>query len=240
MSQSLKSVVRNLRLENLPLSLSGIIIGSMFAAAEYHVSFAVVASVVLTAVSLHCFMSSDSKITLVPSVLFAVLSVYFSFGRILILESLLMLLFTYFIMRFSCGLLGAGRSRLVDGVVMCFLTGPVAVIGTYYICSHSFATMMLLIPALSVGMMNVSAFGARDGYGKVVLAALIFAGMALMTVYALLRLHDPWHYIFLLSLPMFIAYLVGLWKGQERYTLLALSVLFFALLAGLGFMAFLF
>lgn len=212
----------------------------MLAAADYHVSLPVVLFVLLTAVSLHCFMASGSKVTLVPSVLFAVLSVYLSFGKILLLESLLMLLFTYFIMRLACGIVGSGRSRIADGLVMCFLTGPVAVMGTYYICSHSFGTVMLLLPALSVGAMNISLFGTYDGYGKKTLAALVVSGYVLMTVYALMRMFDPWHYLYLLSLPLSALFLVHVWKGRGQNVLPALSVMIFAVLSGLGFMAFLF
>ena len=185
-------------------------------------------------------MASGSKVTLVPSVLFAVLSVYLSFGKILLLESLLMLLFTYFIMRLACGIVGSGRSRIADGLVMCFLTGPVAVMGTYYICSHSFGTVMLLLPALSVGAMNISLFGMYDGYGKKTLAALVVSGYVLMTAYALMRMFDPWHYLYLLSLPLSALFLVRVWKGRGQNVLPALSVMIFAVLSGLGFMAFLF
>lgn len=240
MSKNFISGWKSLSPETLPLSLSGITVGSMLAAADYHVSLPVVLFVLLTAVSLHCFMASGSKVTLVPSVLFAVLSVYLSFGKILLLESLLMLLFTYFIMRLACGIVGSGRSRIADGLVMCFLTGPVAVMGTYYICSHSFGTVMLLLPALSVGAMNISLFGTYDGYGKKTLAALVVSGYVLMTVYALMRMFDPWHYLYLLSLPLSALFLVHVWKGRGQNVLPALSVMIFAVLSGLGFMAFLF
>ena len=234
------SGLKSLSPETLPLSLSGIAVGSMLAAADYHVSLLVVLFVLLTAVSLHCFMASGSKVALAPSVLFAVLSVYSSFGKILLLESLLMLLFTYFIMRLACGIVGSGRSRIADGLVMCFLTGPVAVMGTYYICSHSLGTVMLLLPALSVGAMNISLFGTYDGYGKKTLASLVVSGYVLMTVYAMMRMFDPWHYLYLLSLPLSALFLVRVWKGRCQNVLPALSVMIFALLSGLGFMAFLF
>ena len=223
------SGLKSLSPETLPLSLSGIAVGSMLAAADYHVSLLVVLFVLLTAVSLHCFMASGSKVALAPS-----------FGKILLLESLLMLLFTYFIMRLACGIVGSGRSRIADGLVMCFLTGPVAVMGTYYICSHSFGTVMLLLPALSVGAMNISLFGTYDGYGKKTLASLVVSGYVLMTVYAMMRMFDPWHYLYLLSLPLSALFLVRVWKGRCQNVLPALSVMIFALLSGLGFMAFLF
>lgn len=240
MNKNLVSIVKTLSPETLPLSLSGIAVGSMLAAADYHVSALVVLFVILTSVSLHFFMASGSKAALVPSVSFAILSVYFSFGKILMLESLLMLLFTYFIMRLACGIVGTGRSRVMDGLVMCFLTGPVAVMGTYYLCSHTFGTMMLLFPALSVGAMNIGLFGSMDGYGKKMTAALVLSGFVLMTVYAMMRMHDIWHYLFLISLPGFAVYFMQLRKGKDRVVLLGLSVMAFAVLTGLGFMAFLF
>lgn len=240
MSQKIKSILTSLRIAEMPLSLSGVIAGAMFAAADYRVAFMVVVSALLASVSLHCFIASDTKVSVAASVILAVSAVYFSFGKILMLESLLLLLFTYFIMRLARGIVGTGRSRIVDGIMICFLTGPVAVFGTYYLCSHSFGTVLLLLPALSVGLLNVSAYGSQDGYGKGVVNALILSGMVLMTVYALLRLYDPWHYLFLLSLPMFIVYMAEQRKGRERYVLLVLSVSAFAVLSGLGFLVFLF
>ena len=135
----------------MPLSLAGVLLGALLAVADFHVHWTVVAAVIFAAASLHVYHHTGNKIALVPSVLFAVLSVYFSFGKILLLESLLLLLFTYFIMRFAAGFLSTGKGRIADAAVLTLLTGPVAVFGTYYLCSHSFGSWVLLFPCIVFG-----------------------------------------------------------------------------------------
>ena len=113
MNSYIKKLVNALDLRTMPLSLSGVLLGSLLAVADFHVSWMVVLAVCLAAASLHVYQSGANKLALIPSVLFAVAAVYNSFGKIFILESLLMLLFAYFIMRLASGTIVRGRGRLV-------------------------------------------------------------------------------------------------------------------------------
>ena len=65
-----------------------------------------------------------------------------------------------------------------------------------------------------------------------------------MVAYCLLRIFDPWHYLFVLTLPLFILHLRGVWKRSGRdldpmLPLLVLSTFLFCLLAGAGFLVYL-
>ena len=105
------------------------------------------------------------------------------------------------------------------------LFGLVAVFGSYYLCSHSFGSWPLLFPALSMGFMSVAAKSEDDR--KSFSMIMTAAGWASMVVYVCLRMFDPWHFLFVLSLPLFFM--------KRR----SWAVFAFAFLAGAGFLAFL-
>ena len=241
----MKSLIYSLNLKTMPLSLAGVLLGALLAVADFHVHWTVVAAVIFAAASLHVYHHTGNKIALAPSVIFAVLSVYFSFGKILLLESLLLLLFTYFIMRFAAGFLSTGKGRIADAAVLTLLTGPVAVFGTYYLCSHSFGSWVLLFPALSLGILAAATAGLADGYRKVSVTLMTIAGLALISVYPFLRIYDPAHYRFAIMIPIYIMYLVMMHKDKNRTTDTFMSLFAFCLLAlaaitGLGFVSYLF
>ncbi len=241
----MKSLISSLHLKTMPLSLAGVLLGALLAVADFHVHWAVAPAVILAAVSLHVYHCSGSKVALVPSVLFAVLSVYFSFGKLLLLESLLLLLFTYFVMRFAAGFLSAGKGRVVDAAVLAFLTGPVAVFGTYYLCSHSFGSWVLLFPALSMGILAAATAGLADGYRKISVILMTIAGLALISVYPFLRIYDPAHYRFVIMIPIYILILVRMCtdkvKSLDAYqSIFGFCLLTLALITGLGYVTYLF
>ena len=120
----------------LVLSLSGIVLGVLLAVAEYKVAWGVASVLILTAALMHIYMQTENKWWMVASVAGAVLTVYLSYATLFKLESLILLLFAYFIIRLAKGI--GGRGRISDGVLTCFLKGPVALIGAYFVCTHSF------------------------------------------------------------------------------------------------------
>ena len=241
----MKSLVSSLHLKTMPLSLAGVVLGSLLAVADFHVYWPVVPAVISAAASLHVYQYGGNKIALVPSAVFAVLSVYFSFGKLLLLESLLLLLFTYFVMRLAAGFLSTGKGRVADAIVLTLLTGPVAVFGTYYLCSHSFVSWVLLFPALSVGIIAAATVGLADGFSKTAVAVMTAAGLALMIVFPLLRIYDPAHYRFVVMIPIYIMLLVRMCTdkvgGLESYqSIFAFCLLTLALITGLGYVTYLF
>ena len=79
---------------------------------------------------------------------------------------------------------------------------------------------------------------------KIYQTVLVVLGWACMAVYCLLRIPDLWHWLWVLTLPLFILHLKGVWQRHDRaldpmLPLLVMSTFLFCLLAGLGFVIYL-
>ena len=73
---------------------------------------------------------------------------------------------------------------------------------------------------------------------------LIAGGWLGMTAFAMLRIFDWWHYLYVVTLPLFIFHLVMVWKNSGKaldpqLPFLVISTFVFSLLAGFGFVRFL-
>ena len=227
----------------LMLSLSGIALGVLLAVAEYRVDLWTAVALILTTVLIHIYMRTLNKWWMAASVASAVLTVYLSYGTLFSLESLILLLFAYFIIRLTRGM--GGRSRISDGVLTCLLKGPVALVGAYFVCTHSFPYWFFLFPSLSIGFLSVAADGTADSYSRTLTNLIIYIGIALMVTYSALRIFVPLHYLFLITLPAFILISVRMYVKREQApdiyrTALALSTFALALLTGVGFIGYLF
>ena len=227
----------------LVLSLSGIVLGVLLAVAEYRVDFWAALVLILTSALIHVYMQTMNKWWMAASVASAVLTVYLSYGTLFSLESLILLLFAYFIIRLARGM--GGRNRISDGVLTCLLKGPVALVGAYFVCTHSFPYWFFLFPSLSIGFLSVAADGTADNYSRTLTNLIIYIGIALMVTYSALRIFVPLHYLFLITLPAFILISVRMYMKREQApdiyrTALALSTFALALLTGVGFIGYLF
>ena len=226
----------------LMLSLSGIVLGVLLAVAEYRVDFPAALSLILTAGLIHIYMQTLNKWWMTASVAGAVLTVYLSYGTLFSLESLILLLFAYFVIRMARGI--GDRGRISDGLLTCFLKGPVALVGAYFVCTHSFPYWFFLFPSLSIGFLSVAADGTADNYSKTLTNLLIYIGISLMAVYSSLRIFVPVHFLFLLTLPAFILITLRMYMKKEQESgsyrpALALSTFALALLTGIGFIGYL-
>lgn len=193
--------------------------------------------------------------------------IYCSFGTLLSLESvMLMLLGTAAIsgaMRYTLGRNPYGYRGLGDIYVFVFF-GLVAVLGAYFVVSHTLHWKMLLpatgMGAFSAGVLNVNnirdmktdaatrvtvplKIGERNA--RIYHTCLIATGWTAMLVYVLLRVFDPWHYLFVLTLPLFVIHVRGVWRRTGKdldpmLPLLVMSSFAFAVLGGLGFLVYLF
>lgn len=221
--------------KTLPLSLSGVLAGIMLAAADYHVDWLTALLMIVMTVFLHCFSltvkSEDEKeknlsnVFLILMIASGVGMIYSSFGTVLfMMETLLILVFGYMIIRAVRHTDFVSRGKGIAYVFVLF--GLVSVYGSYYMCSHSFGSWPLLFPALSMGFMAVAAKADDD---KVLFRNLmLFAGWASMIVFSCLRMYDPWHFLFVLSLPLFFM--------KRR---LVAAIFAFAILSGSGFLMYL-
>lgn len=227
----------------LLLSLSSIILGILLAVAEYRVSWGAALSLIFAAALIHIYMQMQNKWWLAAAVPATVLAVFLSYGSLLCLESLILLLFAYFVIRLAKGM--GDRSRVSDGVLTCLLKGPVALVGAYFVCTHSFPYWFFLFPSLSIGFLCVAADGTADHYGKVLTNLFIYIGIALMVTYSALRIFVPVHFLFLITLPAFICITARMFMKKEQAAdtyrpALALSTFALALLTGVGFIGYLF
>ena len=140
----------------------------------------------------------------------------------------------------------------------------VAVLGSYFVVSHAMPSWLLLLPASGIGFFSIGVLNVNnirdmktDAPNRTTVAlmlglrrariyqtVLIVLGWACMIGYCLLRFFDPWHYLFVITLPLYILHLKGVWTREERaldpmLPLLVLSTFALALLMGFGFVKFL-
>ena len=292
-----------MRLRTLPLLLSGIVMGVLLAAADYHVDPWTVLFLALTTVSLQILSNLSNELgdTLhgtdnddrqgihyslqdgdmtVPQMkrliavvaafccIFGLLLIYFSFGKIFDWHPMTFVLLgaaaIWAAMHYTLGKDPYGYRGLGDLFVFLFF-GIATVCGGYYLCAHEFPSWIILLPATAIGCFSVAVLNVNnirdmksDAATRVTVAmklgekrariyqtVLIVLGWAAMLVYCSLRFFSIWHYLFVLTLPLFIIHLRGVWTRKDRaldpmLPLLVMSSFLFSLLAGIGFVTFLF
>lgn len=199
---------------------------------------------------------------------FGLLMIYFSFGKIFAAGPLTFVVLgaaaIWAAMHYTLGKDPYGYRGLGDLFVFLFF-GVATVCGGYFLCAHEFASWIILLPAAAIGCFSVGVLNVNnirdmksDAATRVTVAiklggrrariyqtALIALGWAAMLAYCSLRFFSIWHYLFVLTLPLFILHLRGVWTREGRaldpmLPLLVMSSSLFSLLAGLGFVAFLF
>lgn len=237
------SFISSLDPSGLMLSLSGIVLGVFLAVSDYHVAWEPAVSLLATAMLMHAYMTIGGRVTLALSAAGAILTAFLSFGRIISLESLLLLLFSYFVIRLAKGTRDSGR--VSEAVITCVLNGPVALFGAYFVCTHSFGFWLLMFPAMSVGLLCVAVNGLEDGYGRNPVSFLTVLGLMLMAVFSFMRIFSPAHFMYVLVLPAFIIILARMYMKKEHdpasyRQALALLTFLLAVLFGIGFVGYLF
>ena len=166
-------------------------------------------------------------------------------------------------LKYTLGRNPYGYRGMGDFYVFVFF-GLVSVLGSYFVAAHEIRTWILLFPALSIGCFSTAVLNVNnirdmesdratrrtiplrigERNAKIYHTLLIAAGWIFMSCYSALRIFDWWHYLYVLSLPLFVWHLAGVWKrsGKEldpMLPLMVISTFLFALLAGFGFVRFL-
>lgn len=144
--------------------------------------------------------------------------------------------------------------------------GLVAVMGAYFVCTKGVGLhWKLLLPAAGVGCFSVGVLNVNnirdmktDAANRVTVAiklgahrariyqtVLICLGWVCMAAYCLLCWPSWWHWLWVLTLPLYVLHLRGVWTREDRaldpmLPLLVLSTFALSLLMGIGFCAFLF
>lgn len=185
-----------------------------------------------------------------------------SFGTLWDLTSILVLLMgagaIMGAMKYTLGRNPYGYRGLGDVYVFLFF-GLVAVLGSYFVASHTLFWRLLLpgaaIGCFSVGVLNVNnirdmetdaanrvtvAIRLGERKAKVYQTVLIVAGWLLMLAYCQLRMFSWWHYLFVLTLPLYVLHLRGVWTRSGKaldpmLPLLVMSTFLLSILAGTGF-----
>ena len=161
-------------------------------------------------------------------------------------------------MHYTLGKKPYGYRGLGDVFVFIFF-GLVPVVGGYFVCSHQidFSTLIpgAAIGLFSVGVLNVnnirdmkSDAGTRvtvplklgEHRAKVYHTILISGGWILMAIYSILFTNGWTPYLYIITLPLYVKHLAGVWKRSGReldpmLPMLVISTFIFALLAGTGY-----
>lgn len=189
--------------------------------------------------------------------------IYFSFGSLFKLESLMLILLGYFAikaaMHYTLGNNPYGYRGLGDLYVFMFF-GMVSVLGAYFVCTHSFGSYKMFLPAVSIGLfctgvLNVNnirdmendrgirktiplKIGERNA--KIYQTVLIILGLGCMVAYFCLTYPNWKHWMFMLTLPLYIIHLVKVWKYSGKsldpqVPFLSITTFLLAILAGAGY-----
>ena len=167
-------------------------------------------------------------------------------------------------MKYTLGRNPYGYNAKGDFYVFLFF-GLVAVLGAYFVCTRGVGLhWKLLLPAASVGCFSVGVLNVNnirdmktDAVNRVTIAiklglrrariyqtVLIVLGILFMAAYCLLCWPSWWHWLWLVTLPLYIKHLHMVWTRQDRaldpaLPLLVLTTFALCLLTGLGFCRFL-
>ena len=208
------------------------------------------------------------KIAVAVCVVSGLAMTWVSFGTIFEMAPILVLLLgaaaIMGAMKYTLGRNPYGYRGLGDLFVFLFF-GIVSVAGSYFVAAHEISSWKIFLPAAAIGFFSVAVLNVNnirdmktDAVNRVTVAIrlgecrakiyqtiLIVLGWVAMIVFCLLRIFDPWHYLFVLTLPLYVMHVIGVWKRHDKdldpmLPLLVMSTFAFAALAGVGFVAYLF
>ena len=292
-----------MRLRTLPLSLAGVLLGILLAAADYHVEVWTAVLICLTTVSLQILSNlsyelgdvlhgtdtedrqgpqyglnsgalsvADMKVLIGLFVgiciVFGTLMTWRAFGTLLDLTPILVLMLGAAAiagaMKYTLGRNPYGYRAKGDIYVFLFF-GLVSVLGSYFVCTQGLGLhWKLLLPAAGIGCFSVGVLNVNnirdmktDAPNRMTVAiklglrgariyqtVLIVTGLSAITAYCLLCFPDWRHWLWLITLPLYILHLRGVWTLQDRaldkmLPLLVMSTFALSLLLGIGFCAYL-
>lgn len=156
-----------------------------------------------------------------------------------------------------------GYRGLGDMSVFIFF-GMVSVLGSYFVMSHAFPYWIMLLPAVAIGCFSVAVLNVNNirdidsdaglrvttpmrigvKRAKIYQTFLIVSGWLCLVAFNLLRFPDVWHWLYFITLPLFVAHLHGVWTRSGKaldpmLPLLVISTFLLSLLMGFGYLVFL-
>lgn len=156
-----------------------------------------------------------------------------------------------------------GYRGLGDISVFIFF-GIVAVLGSYFVVAHTIPSWIFILPAVAIGAFGVGVLNVNNirdmktdagirvtvpiklglKRARIYHTILIVGGWICLIAFNLMRFPDPWHWLFALTLPLYIYNLHGIWTRTERaldplLPQLVLSTFALSILMGAGYLIFL-
>lgn len=200
--------------------------------------------------------------------IFGLIMIRLSFGTLLCLESIcLMMLGAAAIMgamKYTLGRNPYGYRGLGDMYVFLFF-GIVSVLGSYFVCAHTISSWLMLLPAASIGCFSIGVLNINNirdmetdapnrrtvairlglRGARIYQTVLVVLGWVFMLAFFLCRFFDWMHFLFVLTLPLFFVDMKKVWTCEGReldkaLPLLVMSTFLLAILAGAGYIWFLF
>ena len=165
-------------------------------------------------------------------------------------------------MRYTLGKNPYGYRGLGDLYVFIFF-GLVSVLGGYYVAARELPPLTMLLPASAIGCFSVSVLNINnirdmktDAVNRVTVAIklgmkgariyqtiLIILGWTLLLTFCTAYNFALGHFMFVITLPLYIKHLHGTWTRSERaldpmLPLLVISTFILSILTGAGFLIF--
>ena len=188
-----------------------------------------------------------------------------SFGTWFALEPLLILALgacaIWAAMHYTLGKNPYGYHALGDLFVFIFF-GLVPVMGARYVANHQLGPWTIVLPAIAIGCFSISVLNVnnirdivsdREG-GRLTIAMqfggrgariyhtiLIVVGWLAMLLYTALTFTSVWNLLYVVTLPLFVLHIRGMWKRDGKaldplLPMLVMSSFAFAVLASVGMM----
>ncbi len=157
-----------------------------------------------------------------------------------------------------------GYRGLGDISVFIFF-GLVSVMGAYFVAAHTILSWIIALPAVAIGCFSVAVLNVNNirdmktdagirvttplkvglKCARIYQTVLITVGWLCLIAFNLMRFQDMWHWLFVITLPLFVKHLIGVWTRTDReldpmLPLLVISTFILSLLYGFGYLVFLF
>ncbi|WP_457610789.1 1,4-dihydroxy-2-naphthoate octaprenyltransferase [Lutibacter sp.] len=248
----IKHYIEAARLRTLPLSISGIIVGSSIAASQGYFNWIIFTLALLTTVGFQIIsnfandygdgvkgtdnnnrigpkravqsgaitpkqMMKAIKISIILTLIVAVLLIYFSFGKDDFLNLSIFFIFgiasIVAAMKYTMGEKAYGYSGLGDLFVFLFF-GLLSVCGSYYLYTKQL-DLTIFLPAFSVGFLSIGVLNLNNMRD---MGSDIISGKHTLVVKIGIRLSKYYHYfLLLLSFLLALVYIIINYKSQIQF-----------------------
>ena len=192
---------------------------------------------------------------------FGAAMIWTSFGTFLAWQPLMLLALgvaaIWAAMHYTLGKNPYGYKGLGDLFVFIFF-GLTSVLGAYFVVAHTIDSLILLLPAVTIGCFSVAVLNVNnirdmesDAGNRVTIpikvgalnakiyqTVLIVFGWLCMLLFTLMTYTSAWNFLYLITLPLYAAHLNMVWKRNGKaldpaLPLLVISTFVFAVLAGI-------